>query len=189
MARLRKNKRRGLVLLLTLISILLFVFIQNLKQENLRKSYKRQNYAFNILGDFSLVIEDDNSALDPDQYYGFNEVRSENKLYAWLAFYNHETNSDLQVQDIEQYLSTEYEENGEVRKSENYPEIQAYIDFIWERAELESDHPDSLSRFNVYLSSSFNPYYLEQGIPFNETDKETLDKVREEALESKERNN
>ena len=34
------------------------------------------------------------------------------------------------------------------------------------------------------MSSSFNPYYLEQGIPFNETDKETLDKVREEALES-----
>lgn len=180
------NKQKINKIFFMIISFILvlagIIFFMNHKQEQMEESYKRQNYAFNILGDFPLVNTHIHSDLDPGQYYSYDKIRNQNILYSWIAYYNYEINSDLKLEDIEKYLSEEYEENEDLRLSENYPEIQSYINFMWEREELEPDHPNSLARFNIYVSDSFDPYFLEEGIPFNHIDQATLVKVVDQAL-------
>jgi hypothetical protein len=58
-------------------------------------------------------------------------------LYIEIAYYNKETGSNFKYEQIVDYLSQEYEDDGEVRIYTNghHPDIAAYVEWSWEHQE------------------------------------------------------
>ena len=133
-----KNAKRALLILLSVV--LLFVTLnwyikgredkEILKQEQeLANHYTLQNNAFFITGRYVY-----NTSNDPEstQYYPLKETKLKPLLYAWLLVYEQETGNILTLEEVEEYLSREFEEDGTRRLYTDYENenIQGYIEFM-----------------------------------------------------------
>ena len=180
----KENIKRGLLIsVLIILGICAFIYMKHQQQKELERSYSRQNQALNITGDFPFTVRYDKTEIVPTRYYGFDMVRDTNTLYSWVAFYNHEMKSQLTLEDIKDYLSVQFEEDGRPRESKDYPEIQAFIDFIWEREGMNGEENASLLAYDVYILNEYKPYFLETDIAFISAEKEIIDQVIETVLE------
>ena len=180
----KENIKRGLLIsVLIILGICAFIYMKHQQQKELERSYSRQNQAFNITGYFPFIVGPDKAEIDVKKYYGYDMIRDINTLYSWIAFYNHETESQLTLEDIKDYLSVEFEEDGRPRQSKDYPEIQAFIDFLWERETMETVSDDTLPAFNIHMVNEFKLSFNERGIAFIYADIEIIDQVIETVLE------
>ena len=180
----KENIKRGLLIsVLIILGICAFIYMKHQQQKELERSYSRQNQAFNITGYLPFTVRHDKTKIIPTKYYGFDMIRDTNTLYSWIAYYNHETESQLTLEDIKEYLFVEIEEDGRPRQSKDYPEIQAFIDFIWEREDIDVATDHSLPEYEMHIIDEFRPYFNESGIAFIYADIEIIDQVIETVLE------
>ena len=86
------------------------------EQTELAYAYKHQNRAF----------PRDKGEINEYDYIGYEAI-NEKELYVALEVYNKEKEGeDLEVEDVKEYLSQEYNEDGTSRVLEGWPEIRAY---------------------------------------------------------------
>ena len=70
-------------------------------------------------------------------YVGYDAIR-ENEMYVGLVAYNEwnrehgEKTEELTLADIEEYLSSEYNEDGSLRIQSGYENIRAYVEWYYE---------------------------------------------------------
>lgn len=124
--------------------------------------YLRQNTAF---------------GLDPREYYlPYTAQASEEMfLYARVCYYNHMTGSDLELDEIYDFLSSPDERVPVVRPArrnyEEYPRIKAFVDFMWD-AKAKPQEP--------WLDRNGMTQYVPRYEAFFLECLETLNQVREE---------
>ncbi len=123
-----------LTIIAFIVSTVLIINYQEQKKEHIQESYYRQNQAFVIIDKFFSTYESWRAydISEDIRYRSYDEIDSEPFLYAYLRLYEKETGNTLTLEDIREYLSQEYNDNGTLRLSEQYPNIQAYIDFLWD---------------------------------------------------------
>ena len=134
-----KNRKttRILILLLCLIAIVVVVFFgygQKRKREEwaqqqlLAIDYREQNRALPRVSGHQI---------NEEYYVGYDAI-DESELYVCLVAYNEwiQTNAreekELSLEDIKNYLSGEYNEDGSLRIHEGYENIRAYVNWYWE---------------------------------------------------------
>ena len=124
-----------LILLLCCITGTVWACIERRKkqEETLEKiliaiEYQRQNGTFpRTSGHYA----------DEAFYVGYDAIR-ENEMYVSLAAYNEwnrehgEEAEELTLADIEEYLSSEYNEDGSLRIQSGYENIRAYVEWYYE---------------------------------------------------------
>jgi hypothetical protein len=86
-----------------------------------------------------LLYREQNRLLVPneaDYYYPFNE-KQQNSVYEYLFYYEWKTGKVLTLDDVKEYLSSEFEEDGSVRiyNNGNWPEIEEYVNWCLEHKE------------------------------------------------------
>ena len=133
----RKNMVKTLIILLciaVLAGAVLFFQEQKRKrhewvqQEILKIEYSQQNRALPLIRGYSRGIE---------SYVGYEAV-DEEELYVRLAAYNEqmrlngEEEQELTLADVEEYLSSEYNEDGSLRIYEGYEKIRRYREWYFE---------------------------------------------------------
>ena len=123
-----------LMVIAIIVSTVLIINYQEQKKEHMQESYYRQNQAFVIIDNlFVTYVSWWADELPEDvQYHSYDEIDSESYLYAYLRLYEYETGNTLTLEDVREYLSQEYNDDVTLRLSEQYPNIQAYIDFLWD---------------------------------------------------------
>ena len=98
------------------------------QQEILKIEYSQQNRALPLIRGYSRGIE---------SYVGYEAV-DEEELYVRLAAYNEqmrlngEEEQELTLADVEEYLSSEYNEDGSLRIYEGYEKIRRYREWYFE---------------------------------------------------------
>jgi len=87
-----------------------------LGEEKMQELYKNQNF-------FLTGTESD--------YYKDVYENNRNYVYVSLFYYNWKENQDLTYEEIVEYLSSEYEDDGAVRiyNNGNWPRIESYINY------------------------------------------------------------
>ena len=124
-----------LILVLSCIAGIVFARIERRKkqEETLEKiliaiEYQRQNGTFpRTSGHYA----------DEPIYVGYDAIR-ENKMYVYLAAYNEWNREhgveaeELTLADIEEYLSSEYNEDGSLRIQSGYENIRAYVEWYYQ---------------------------------------------------------
>ena len=91
------------------------------EQTELAYAYKHQNRAF----------PRDEGEINEYGYVGYEAI-NEKELYVALQVYNQKNEGeDLEVEDIKEYLSQEYNEDGTPRVLEGWPEIRSYEDWYF----------------------------------------------------------
>jgi hypothetical protein len=103
------------------------------KQEELRQAFFNQNIAF------TFVVKADPSAVSREEEHGYMPVNLRNQnsdgiasgTYRDLALYRKETGSSLTYEQVIEYLSQGFEDDGEVRIYTNgrHPEIAAFVEW------------------------------------------------------------
>ena len=132
-----KNAKRVILILLsiTLVFITVNLYTKDKeKQEILRQEqeiahyYDMQNDAFFIADEYISSYQSPLYGV----YYPYEDVISRTDLYAGLLIYERETGNVLTLEEIEEYLSQEFEEDGTRRLYINYEEadIQGYVEFM-----------------------------------------------------------
>ena len=124
-----------LVLMLTCIAGTVWACTERRKkqEEALEKvliaiEYRRQN------GTFPRTSE---HPIEEAFYVGYDAIE-ENKMYVNLAAYNEwnrehgEEAEELTLADIEEYLSSEYNEDGSLRIQSGYENIRAYVEWYYD---------------------------------------------------------
>ncbi len=123
-----------LLCLAVIVGTVLFFYEQNreirerAQQEILKIDYAHQNRALPLVSGFSRWEE---------AYVGYESVDKE-ELYVRLAAYNErmrlngEEEQELTLADVEEYLSSEYNEDGGLRIYEGYENIRRYVDWYYE---------------------------------------------------------
>jgi len=98
------------------------------KQGILAIDYREQNRAFpRVAG----------RPIKEEYYVGYDAI-DEPQLYVCLSAYNewirlnYKEESELTLEDIEKYLSSEYNEDGSLRIQKGYENIRAYVDWYYE---------------------------------------------------------
>ena len=165
------KRKRVIHILLAVICLAAIVvgliYYQNQGKKHIQKSYFRQNTAFTVCNDLFTSYRDETDQV----YHGYQDVQHETILYAYLRLYEHDTGHTLTLEDVQNYLSAEYNENGSLRLSEQFPEIQGYIDFIWNCTESypekDADKIDYLTLYEMSLRDGLKircgmpyPYYI-----------------------------
>ena len=124
-----------LILVLSCIAGIVFACTERRKkqEETLEKiliaiEYQRQNGTFpRTSGHYA----------DEAFYVGYDAIR-ENEMYVGLVAYNEwnrehgEKTEELTLADIEEYLSSEYNEDGSLRIQSGYENIRAYVEWYYE---------------------------------------------------------
>ena len=124
-----------LILVLSCIAGIVFARIERRKkqEETLEKiliaiEYQRQNGTFpRTSGHYA----------DEPIYVGYDAIR-ENEMYVSLAAYNEwnrehgEEAEELTLADIEEYLSSEYNDDGSLRIQSGYEDIRAYVEWYYQ---------------------------------------------------------
>jgi len=92
------------------------VALEEEKMQELKKLYEEQN--------FFLAGTRDNTYTDVYE-------NNRNFVYVSLFYYNWKENQDLTYEEIVEYLSSEYEDDGTVRiyNNGNWPRIESYINY------------------------------------------------------------
>ena len=124
-----------LILLLCCIAGIVFACTERRKkqEEALEKvliaiEYRRQN------GTFSRTSE---HPIEEAFYVGYDAIE-ENEMYVSLAAYNEWNREhgkeveELTLADIEEYLSSEYNEDGSLRIQSGYEKIRAYVEWYYD---------------------------------------------------------
>ena len=126
-----KSRKKKIFVIATMITVTLIIVIVGTKyleekqrekeQTELAYAYKHQNLAF----------PRDEGEINEYGYVGYEAI-NEKELYVALGVYNQEKEGeDLEVEDVKEYLSQEYNEDGTPRVLEGWPEIRAYEDWYF----------------------------------------------------------
>ena len=149
-----KKKIFAIVAMITVTLIIIIAGAKYLEQKQTEKeetelayAYKHQNRAF----------PHDEGEINEYGYIGY-EVINEKELYVALEVYNQKNEGeDLEVEDVKEYLSQEYNEDGTPRVLEGWPEIRAYenwyfkgmgsekIEEYWGKLEITKDEYQRLT--------------------------------------------
>ena len=120
-----------LILVLSCIAVGVFACTERRKMQEkilIAIEYRRQN------GTFPRTSE---HPIEEAFYVGYDAIE-ENKMYVNLAAYNEwnrehgEVVEELTLTDIEEYLSSEYNEDGSLRIQSGYENIRAYVEWYYE---------------------------------------------------------
>ena len=122
-------------------------------------AYLRLNYAFGMAG---LSTP---GHLDQDgMYKPLREITPEEnrfgisvRLYLYLRIYEHKTGMVLAYETVVDYFSEEFEPDGSLRlyNNGNHPEIQAYVEWMWE----EWRRPDIEDRYMQRIIRIYGEYW------------------------------
>ena len=121
-----------LILILSCIAGVVFAYMER-KKEALEKlhiamEYRRQNMTFPRTSEHYL---------EEMFYVGYDAI-VESEMYVSLAAYNEwnreygKEAKELTLADIEEYLSSEYNEDGSLRIQSGYENIRAYVDWYYD---------------------------------------------------------
>jgi len=132
-----------------------------LQQKHLRRRYARQNIVFASLTDVYVTRRS-------SQYLPVNIERPnidgiDLGIHWWLTFYERETGNILTYEQVLDYLSQEFEDDGEVRIFTNgrHPEIAEFIDWAYDFWNSEDMHA-----FISSVTDIFDAYFDErEGTP------------------------
>ena len=120
-----------LILVLSCIAVGVFACTERRKMQEkilIAIEYRRQN------GTFPRTSE---HPIEEAFYVGYDAIE-ENKMYVNLAAYNEwnrehgEVVEELTLTDIEEYLSSEYNEDGSLRILSGYENIRAYVEWYYD---------------------------------------------------------
>ena len=151
------------------ISVPTFIGYRKAKnEEQIATSYELQNDAFFITGEYVYV----NIKIDGATYQAYENIEFEPLLYAWTLIYEQETGIMLTLEEVEEYLSQEFEQDGTRRLYNNYENenIQGYVEFmkaLWDKAteQIATIPRDELSnlpweeRSHITFSNRLNTAY------------------------------
>ena len=99
-----------------------------LEKSHIAMEYRRQNMTFPRTSEHYL---------EEMFYVGYDAIE-ENKMYVSLAAYNEwnrehgEEAEELTLADIEEYLSSEYNDDGSLRIQSGYEDIRAYVEWYYQ---------------------------------------------------------
>ena len=139
-----KNAKRVILILLriTLVFITVNLYTKDKeKQEILRQEQELSNY-YNLQNDAFFINSEyvtwSEYPID-NVYQPYGEIQYIPYLYTGLLIYERETGNVLTLEEIEEYLSQEFEEDGTRRLYINYEEadIQGYVEFMkdmWDKS-------------------------------------------------------
>ena len=117
-------KKKVFVIVVTVVTVIIVITgVKHLEEKQTEKeqielayAYKHQNRAF----------PRDEGEINEYGYIGYEAI-NEKELYVALEVYNKENEGEeLGVEDVKEYLSQEYNEDGTPRVLEGWPEIRAY---------------------------------------------------------------
>ena len=120
-----------LILVLSCIAVGVFACTERRKMQEkilIAIEYRRQN------GTFPRTSE---HPIEEAFYVGYDAIE-ENKMYVSLAAYNEWNREhgkeveELTLADIEEYLSSEYNEDGSLRIQSGYENIRAYVEWYYD---------------------------------------------------------
>ena len=128
-----KNARKFIIIILFLVAaILVGLYLKNniekKQEQEIANYYSVQNDAFFISDTYSYGV----NRIDCTVYRTLEDSNYDAQLYAWVIIYEQETGNVLTIEEIEEYLSQEFEEDGTRRLYINYENenIQNYIEFV-----------------------------------------------------------
>ena len=153
--KLRVMKRKwlvGLLLIVLAATTIIFMWIykknQTIKQNQLAEEneiqflYYEQNIAFNL----------DCSGFESGEYYCSSQKLNLQWTVISLHVYNHSQEKyELTLQDVVDYLASEYSEDGKLMIFSRPEAIDNYIDWYFSYSEQIDDYR---VRFNIYLSNN-----------------------------------
>ena len=151
--------KKKIFVIAAVIAVTLIIIIAGVKyleqkqtekeQTELAYAYKHQNRAF----------PRDKGEINEYDYIGYEAI-NEKELYVALEVYNKENeDEDLEVEDIKEYLSQEYNEDGTPRVLEGWPEIRAYEDWYFRGMGCEK-----IDEYWKELTQIKEQYQYEKGI-------------------------
>ena len=132
------------------------------EQRRIAETYLRLNYAFWLGGVGDLERFGIEWALQFDgEYLPFRELNEFGvriSTYLILKKYELETGNTLSFETVLEYFSQEFEPDGSLRLYNNgkHPEIQAFVEWMWEGMRLSE-----MSPFIVRIGDVYNTYYFE----------------------------
>lgn len=123
-----------------------------LEQEAIQDAYIKANYAFRL----TTGLTDAEHRQREGIYLSFGSYVKENQYgVAWhtylaLKYYDKITGIVITYDVVTDYLSEEYESDGTLRLYNNgrHPEIEAYVDWMWQRREMQIENPLSAEEIN-----------------------------------------
>jgi len=134
----KKKIIKRVIVLLCIFIVLIVAFFTIQKERKKREEwvqqqlvaidYREQNRAFPRVSGHPIKEE---------YYVGYDAI-DEPKLYVCLSAYNEwiqlkdREQQKLTLEDVEEYLSSEYNEDGSLRIQEGYENIRAYVDWYYE---------------------------------------------------------
>jgi hypothetical protein len=131
-----------------------------LEQEAVQDAYIKANYAFCII----TGINDSSHREREGTYIPLTKSEQEQVntvgycTYLALKYYDKITGIVIAYDVVVDYLSEEYEPDGTLRLYNNgrHPEIEAYVDWMWQRREMQIENPLSAEEINR-IAPSFAP--------------------------------
>ena len=143
-----KNYLVGIMLSILILGIVLCAWTINRKQKQLAEEneiqflYYEQNNAFNL----------DCSGFESGEYYCGSQKLNLQWIVISLHVYNHSQEKyELTLQDVVDYLASEYSEDGKLMIFSRPEAIDNYIDWYFSYSEQIDDYR---VRFNIYLSNN-----------------------------------
>ena len=138
-----KNMKKFMViavLLITAAALGLYIknSIEKKQEQEIAEYYTTQNDAFFISDTYSYGV----NRIDCTVYRTLEDSNYDAQLYAWVIIYEQETGNVLTIEEIEKYLSQEFEEDGTRRMYFNYENenIQGYVEFMkamWDKSTVQ----------------------------------------------------
>ena len=111
-------------------AVLLYVGQKKMMERKiLRIDYREQNDALPLMPEYLVFVE---------EYVGYEAIDKE-ELYVRLAAYNERMRSEevsipeLTLADVEEYLSSEYNEDGSLRIQKGYENIRSYVNWFYKK--------------------------------------------------------
>ena len=131
---MRNNKKIVVTIVSIILVVLIWMFLKNgmekQEKQEIANYYTIQNAAFFITDKYLL----DRTLLEETIYQSYASINMKSNLFSWLLIYEQETGNMLTIEEIEEYLSQEFEEDGTRRLYVNYENenIQSYVEFMWQ---------------------------------------------------------
>ncbi len=111
-------------------AVLLYVGQKKMMERKiLRIDYREQNDALPLMPEYPVFVE---------EYVSYEAIDKE-ELYVRLAAYNERMRSEeanipeLTLADVEEYLSSEYNEDGSLRIQKGYENIRSYVNWFYKK--------------------------------------------------------
>ena len=150
-------KKKVFVIVVTVVTVIIVITgVKHLEEKQTEKeqielayAYKHQNRAF----------PRDEGEINEYGYIGYEAI-NEKELYVALEVYNKENEGEeLGGEDVKEYLSQEYNEDGTPRVLEGWPEIRAYENWYFKGMGSEE-----IDEYWKELTQIKEQYQYEKGI-------------------------